>query len=169
MKFKLANGNVVASCKQPVRFKDFDRLVVDYIEGDTTSITDCSIKLYNPTTHTMRKCHNGEVYISITPESRYIGQVSLLHLPHNYFQLEGELNHGLNDISQSFDSSDIWRDGLRGDYREDGRAYGKKISFDRLFYPGNYDDYFDLAECHYPRSEGGGVYYQPVSHSTSPQ
>ncbi len=167
MRWKLANGNVVASSKQPIRFRDFDRLVVDYIECDTTGITDQAITLFNPTTHTIRKCHNGEVYISITPRSRYIGQAQLLHLPYNYYKIESELQHGINYLSDMIDCSDFRRNGLRGDYEEDGVAYSKKVSIDRLMNPHDYDDYFYWAQCQYPRSEGGGYYYQKVDHQTS--
>ena len=73
MKFKLANGNVVASTKQPVQWKDFDRIEVtdDYEsswlpeygtfdEGGRPDNGDLefTVKLYNPSTHMIRKSHH---------------------------------------------------------------------------------------------------------------
>lgn len=164
MRWKLANGGVIASTKQPVKHRDFDRLVVNSISGNETDITDVSIMLYNPSTHTRRKCHSNELYISITPSSRYIGQVALIHLPHNYYLVSGDLQTGMNDISNQFDYSDNWRDGLRGDYHDDGRAYCKKISLDRLINPTFYTDYFELCECQRPKSDPGDPYYVVVKH-----
>ena len=42
MKFKLANGNVVASCKQPLLKKDFDRLEITGYDYDGTRLEDLS-------------------------------------------------------------------------------------------------------------------------------
>lgn len=155
MRWKLACGGVVGTTKQPVRNREFDKLVVEYISINTLDITGCSIKLYNPSTHTIRKCHNREIYISITPVSRYCGQAYFVHLPHNYYKLETDLHYGLNNISDSFDASDFWRDGIRGYYRVPGRAFGKKSTVDRLRYPENYSNYFELSNndqvvTHYP-------------------
>lgn len=71
MRFRLANGNVVASTKQPLQNKDFDRIEIsdDYEEwyDDNGTFDDYggvpnnqitfNVKLYNPSTHTIRKSY----------------------------------------------------------------------------------------------------------------
>ena len=64
MRWKLANGGVVASTKQPIKWRDFDRIV---ITDDSASwiFEDegvpyggdivFTIRLYNPSTHTIKK------------------------------------------------------------------------------------------------------------------
>lgn len=73
MKFKLANGNTIASTKQPIQWKDFDRIEVadnyrsywlpihgTFDEGGKPNDGDIkfTIKLYNPSTHMIRKSHH---------------------------------------------------------------------------------------------------------------
>ena len=168
MRWKLANGGVIASSKQPLQHKDFDKLVVDYIECDEYGLTDQSIRLLNPSTNVIRKCHNGELYVSITPVSRAGGQAFYRQLPVNYYKIVAELENGWNDLSYSFTINEFYRNGVRGDI-QDGEGFGHKCTIDRLLHPEDYEDYFDEAECHYPISEGGGVYYEWVEHHSSPR
>ena len=74
LRFKLANGGTIASCKQPLQNKDFDRIEIsdNYDEWyDNNGTFDdhggppdgdiiFNVKLYNPSTHTIRKswCKN---------------------------------------------------------------------------------------------------------------
>ena len=81
MRFKLANGGVIASTKQPVQWRDFDRIEVsdNYAEYLSTHGTfekvghppvdgeiSITVNFYNPSTHTIRKSYgNGCYYLSI--------------------------------------------------------------------------------------------------------
>lgn len=143
MKWKLANGGLVTCAKQPTK-KDFNKLIVDYIEGDELSLIDWSIKILNPSSNLIKKCHNGELYISLTPVGRSGSQAFLRHLPDNYYKIEDELVNGLNDISDSFEIIDFKRDAVRGD-TSDGEGFGHKVILNRLINPSDYDDYFDYS------------------------
>ena len=73
MKFRLANGNVKASTKQPIQWRDFDRIVIrdnyqDYLSEHGTleqsgllakGDLELEVALYNPSTHTIRKSYHG--------------------------------------------------------------------------------------------------------------
>ena len=76
LRFKLANGGTIASCKQPLQNKDFDRIEIsdNYDEwhdrhgsfynygGPPYGEIEVNVKLSNPSTHTIRKsyCKNFE-------------------------------------------------------------------------------------------------------------
>jgi len=77
MKFKLANGGVIASTKQPLQNKNFDRIEIsdDY---DGTALEDqglgdgdvqFTVTLYNPSTRMIRKSYNRPFGISIGVET----------------------------------------------------------------------------------------------------
>ena len=86
MRWKLANGNVVASSKQPVQWKDFDRIEIsdnyeNYLDENgpleesglpATGDIELEVILYNPSTHTIRKSyHKPGVQIHAGPVRRF--------------------------------------------------------------------------------------------------
>lgn len=74
MRFKLANGNVIASTKQPVQWKDFDRIEIED-DYDGTALEDnmlydgdveFTVRVYNPSTHTIRKSWTLSSYYTLS-------------------------------------------------------------------------------------------------------
>ena len=77
MRFKLANGGVIASTKQPIQWRDFDRIEVsdNYAKYLATHGTfekvghppvdgeiSITVNFYNPSTHTIRKSYGNRCY-----------------------------------------------------------------------------------------------------------
>lgn len=81
MRWKLASGGVVASTKQPLQNKDFDRVVItdnssSYGTFEDSGIPDVNneddieftVTLYNPSSHMIRKSHNGNIEFMFGPK-----------------------------------------------------------------------------------------------------
>ena len=68
MRWKLANGGIVGTTKQPLQWKDFDRIVITDDSSQWGTFEDdgipgpgdieFTVKLYNPSTHTIRKSYH---------------------------------------------------------------------------------------------------------------
>ena len=130
MRFRLANGNVVASTKQPLK-KDFDVLIIDYVMCDETSLVDASISLLNPSSHLLRLAHSGRLSMTITPEQRFNSRHKYKGLNTNYYRID-ELNPGWNYLDSYIDfGQEFVRDNVRGSenmydnqyYEEHGLAH----------------------------------------------
>lgn len=78
MRWKLASGGVVASTKQPLQNKDFDRVVITDNSSSYGTFEDSGIPnnrdikftvtLYNPSSRMIRKSHNGNIEFMFGPK-----------------------------------------------------------------------------------------------------
>jgi len=106
MRWKLANGGVVTSPKQPT-YKDFDQIICSSCDANQYQYTYMEIYIVNPSTFTKRKSYNGELYLMATPVARrnkhrpYRGKtINCIHL--------SALHSGYNLIELYEDDMDGW-------------------------------------------------------------
>lgn len=172
-RFKLANGGTIASCKQPLQNKDFDRIEISVITSyKGIDFNDFDVFLFNPSTHMMRKQHSGELYISVSPcrgnidLSKYgngiqykasCGRAILRHIDTNYFRINQTLHPGRNylDMLRIIDEGDMQMNTPRGSNGPAGIGLDGSCTLDRLLRPDNYIDYFSDND------------YGPVDHSVT--
>lgn len=113
-RFKLANGGTIASCKQPLQNKDFDRIEINDIAANQARYTYFSISIINPSSHLIRKTFNRELRLVVTPVPR---NFSITGHPYkgmftNFIIIE-PLHTGYNEIELDSDDMYYWiRDNL---------------------------------------------------------
>ena len=129
MRFKLANGGIIASSKQPLQKRDFDRIECEECEANQRAYTSIIVSIVNPSTHTLRKAHNGQLYLMITPVSRNNKLRPFKGKMTNNILL-GDMHTGMNTFSFEQNDMDGWqRDNVKINqvfkhrYKRDGNPW----------------------------------------------